>query len=132
MTVFAFPKASRMGLAWSSWASSSPWPWARPALEERETLARRTSFLPPAVWWEAPATVARYWMTFLVFSVLPAPDSPLQEEEEGEQGCGVEDKGNKMGFKLSYYCWIHHYRRKESRGVRWRIKVLKKKREKKK
>lgn len=23
------------------------------------------------------ATTARYWMTFLVFSVLPAPDSPL-------------------------------------------------------
>lgn len=27
------------------------------------------------------ATWARYWMTFLVFSVLPAPDSPLCEEE---------------------------------------------------
>lgn len=24
------------------------------------------------------ATVARYWMTFLVFSVFPAPDSPVQ------------------------------------------------------
>ena len=24
------------------------------------------------------ATWARYWMTFFVFSVLPAPDSPLQ------------------------------------------------------
>jgi hypothetical protein len=25
------------------------------------------------------AMAARYWMTFLVFSVLPAPDSPLCE-----------------------------------------------------
>ena len=24
---------------------------------------------------------AKYWMTFLVFSVLPAPDSPLQSVE---------------------------------------------------
>lgn len=27
------------------------------------------------------AMTARYWMTFLVFSVFPAPDSPLQEEQ---------------------------------------------------
>lgn len=26
------------------------------------------------------ATWARYWMTFLVFSVFPAPDSPLQKK----------------------------------------------------
>lgn len=32
------------------------------------------SFLP--LWEEA--TWARYWITFLVFSVFPAPDSPLQ------------------------------------------------------
>lgn len=25
------------------------------------------------------ATWARYWMTFFVFSVLPAPDSPLKQ-----------------------------------------------------
>lgn len=33
------------------------------------------SFLPL---WE-DATTARYWMTFLVFSVFPAPDSPLKD-----------------------------------------------------
>lgn len=33
------------------------------------------SFLP--LWEEA--TTARYWMTFLVFSVFPAPDSPLKD-----------------------------------------------------
>jgi len=27
------------------------------------------------------ATIARYWITFLVFSVLPAPDSPLLNKE---------------------------------------------------
>ena len=26
---------------------------------------------------EAEAMVAKYWITFLVFSVFPAPDSPL-------------------------------------------------------
>jgi hypothetical protein len=27
-----------------------------------------------------PATAARYWITFFVFSVLPAPDSPLSHD----------------------------------------------------
>lgn len=80
LTVFAFPNASRIGLACSSWDSSSPWAWERPAFEERDTLGRRTIFFPPLAWWEAPATWARYWMTFLVFSVFPAPDSPLEME----------------------------------------------------
>lgn len=31
--------------------------------------------------WEE-ATCARYWMTFLVFSVLPAPDSPLKDKKK--------------------------------------------------
>lgn len=39
------------------------------------------SFLP----FGDDATWARYWMTFLVFSVFPAPDSPLWREE-GEVG----------------------------------------------
>ncbi len=26
------------------------------------------------------ATYARYWITFLVFSVFPAPDSPLKKK----------------------------------------------------
>lgn len=45
------------------------------------------------------ATWARYWMTFLVFSVLPAPDSPLCEEETDRtntyhiQYIGREDGG---------------------------------------
>lgn len=34
------------------------------------------SFLP----FGDDATWARYWMTFLVFSVFPAPDSPLWRE----------------------------------------------------
>lgn len=29
------------------------------------------------------ATWARYWMTFFVFSVLPAPDSPLKNNVTG-------------------------------------------------
>ncbi len=37
--------------------------------------------------------MARYWMTFFVFSVLPAPDSPLgrgRVGREGERGRGRE------------------------------------------
>lgn len=37
-----------------------------------------TSFFP--LWEEA--TTARYWITFLVFSVFPAPDSPLGDRVE--------------------------------------------------
>ena len=60
-TVCAFPKASRIGLAFNIC-------WERLencrvlALDDMESVA---------------ATAARYWMTFLVFSVFPAPDSPL-------------------------------------------------------
>ena len=49
------------------------------------TLALTGAAEPPffgvcaALEWEWPATDAKYWITFLVFSVLPAPDSPLQK-----------------------------------------------------
>ena len=49
------------------------------------TLALTGAAGPPffgvcaALEWEWPATDAKYWITFLVFSVLPAPDSPLQK-----------------------------------------------------
>ena len=45
------------------------------------------SFLP--LWEEA--TCARYWMTFFVFSVLPAPDSPLWDKRSThKQSCSKE------------------------------------------
>ena len=61
-TVWALPKDSRMGLA------------------RRICCDRLVNCLTPDL---APgesevATAARYWMTFFVFSVLPAPDSPLR------------------------------------------------------
>ena len=44
------------------------------------------SFLP--LWEEA--TCARYWMTFFVFSVLPAPDSPLWDKRrQHKQKTGI-------------------------------------------
>lgn len=54
-TVCALPNASRMGLAWSICFSRVPKVFDEPS----------------------DATAARYWMTFFVFSVFPAPDSPL-------------------------------------------------------
>ncbi len=40
-----------------------------------ETWRFDTELLPVR---DDAATYARYWMTFFVFSVLPAPDSPLE------------------------------------------------------
>ncbi len=62
-TVWAFPKASRIGLA------------LRICCERLENC-RPPDFIPGE---SEVATAARYCMTFLVFSVLPAPDSPLIE-----------------------------------------------------
>lgn len=60
-TVCALPKASRIGFA-------------------RRICSERLERLRPPDFGRGVsefATAARYWMTFLVFSVLPAPDSPL-------------------------------------------------------
>jgi hypothetical protein len=56
LTVLALPQASSTGLVWTILSSSE----ASPSLR-----------LP-----DAPM-VAKYAMTFFVFSVLPAPDSPV-------------------------------------------------------
>ena len=56
LTVLAFPHASRTGLVWT-------------ILSSREASP---SFLLPE-----EQMVAKYEMTFLVFSVFPAPDSPV-------------------------------------------------------
>lgn len=49
------------------------------------TLHSESAILTGMLWSFLPlceeATYAKYWMTFLVFSVLPAPDSPLQYNE---------------------------------------------------
>ena len=58
-TVLALPKASSTGLVCTTWSSREPF------------FSREGSFF-----WEAP-TVAKYAITFFVFSVFPAPDSPL-------------------------------------------------------
>ena len=58
-TVFALPNVSKTGLVCTTWSS-------------------RLAFLMfPSLYSLAP-TVAKYEMTFLVFSVFPAPDSPLK------------------------------------------------------
>lgn len=60
-TVLALPKASRTGLVWTTWSSREPFFLSDSSF----------SFLV-----EAP-TVAKYAITFFVFSVFPAPDSPV-------------------------------------------------------
>ena len=62
LTVWALPKASRMGLARNIC-------WDKLASCLAPDLALGVSDV---------ATAARYWMTFFVFSVFPAPDSPLE------------------------------------------------------
>lgn len=54
------------------------WLWEIPTFVLTGVLVEPDFF---GVWaalvWEWPATDAKYWITFLVFSVFPAPDSPL-------------------------------------------------------
>lgn len=59
-TVLALPNASRTGLVCTTWSSREPFFWEV-----------SSAFLV-----EAP-TVAKYAITFFVFSVFPAPDSPV-------------------------------------------------------
>jgi len=76
-TVCAFPKASRIGLA-RRICSERLERWRPP------DFARGVSEL---------ATAARYWMTFFVFSVFPAPDSPLQSvSTTGKYNCNVNSR----------------------------------------
>ena len=58
LAVLAFPKDSKIGFVWTIWSS-------------KDTFLE--AFFSPL----AP-TSAKYEITFLVFSVLPAPDSPLK------------------------------------------------------
>ena len=60
----ALPKASIAGLAATIWSSRVPPPFNAGAPSP-------PSFLAPNA-----ATTAKYWMTLLVLTVLPAPDSP--------------------------------------------------------
>ena len=55
--VLALPKASITGLVWTTWSS-------------------REAFLLPSLGADDP-TKAKYVITFFVFSVFPAPDSPV-------------------------------------------------------
>lgn len=57
------------------------WLWEIPTFVLTAELVEPDFF---GVWaalvWEWPATEAKYWITFLVFSVFPAPDSPLNTQ----------------------------------------------------
>lgn len=65
------------------------------------------------------ATWARYWMTFLVFSVLPAPDSPLcggdrqdqytPDKTEEEERMGRERGGGSGGMRESKETGLIYY-----------------------
>ena len=95
--VWAFPKASNIGFAWRIWRSRRPRrPFALrcdplPDIDGEKVWLRGLEMLleNPAVdidreWdgvgggWTSVAMDARYWITFLVLSVFPAPDSPLR------------------------------------------------------
>lgn len=86
--VWAFPNASKIGLACRICRSrrpNSPCPEVNAArsISDASFPLKLDDRGSPEVGAdvedgiEAVAIAARYWMTFLVFSVLPAPDSPL-------------------------------------------------------
>lgn len=67
-----FTGVKQLGVKWDEWDKQ----WGL-KVQMQVSAGRLTwSFL---VLWEE-AMWARYWMTFFVFSVLPAPDSPLQRQ----------------------------------------------------
>lgn len=93
LTVLALPKASSRGLAEMIWSSSVPWNdtssfikitvafvlffvWCRGIT----CIFPECSFLSPP----DTAIVAKYWMTRLVLTVFPAPDSPLRWQKYRE------------------------------------------------
>lgn len=73
--VCAFPKDSRMGLACKIWRSR--WPSFFPMDESKFWAAAESWSKEADVGRGSAAMAARNWMTFFVFSVFPAPDSPL-------------------------------------------------------
>ena len=91
LVVAALPKVSRIGFAFNNCCSSSPAcdaavVSATPIVVRREfaaAVADGLFALPEA------ATVARYWITFFVFSVLPAPDSPVHRMAWSSLSCSM-------------------------------------------
>lgn len=83
---------------------SSPRPICQVAARGQELplTVMLVSFLP--LWEEA--TMARYWMTFLVFSVFPAPDSPLKDTRavthRNSNTLGADGIASWVLFILSY------------------------------
>lgn len=63
--------------------STAPEAWGELGMGSSLTVTL-VSFLPLC----DEATTARYWMTFLVFSVLPAPDSPLRGKKITQRKVG--------------------------------------------
>lgn len=91
LIVWAFPKASKMGFACRICCSSNPRDGSAGddrsltflplKLDERGRPvdgACERDFEDEEDGMVDAAMEARYWITFLVFSVLPAPDSPLR------------------------------------------------------
>lgn len=87
-TVLALPNASNTGLVWTTWSSNEPYDnqttldyYCSKTQQIIRFQREHTFFLtPPAAsssFLVLAPTVAKYAITFLVFSVFPAPDSPL-------------------------------------------------------
>lgn len=85
-TVCAFPKASKIGLALRiCWDKLENWRAPNRARGDSEV-----------------ATAARYWMTFFVFSVFPAPDSPLYRyQQDNRSGGSITHVTNMLWFSPS-------------------------------
>ena len=94
LMVFALPKASRAGLHWMIWSSRDPWRETPISViiafmmmlcnvyhTQYSTCFSFTTFLSLVSFFAPPAaTLAKYWMTLFVFTVFPAPDSPLTKK----------------------------------------------------
>lgn len=78
-----------------SWGVASPcplfgsgdegWPWRPSKPPSLRTFILESFFLARS---PVAAIVAKYWMTLLVFTVFPAPDSPLSEPRKKTKEAG--------------------------------------------
>ena len=95
LTVLALPKASSRGLALMIWSSRVPCRETQeqcshvgllehPFRHDSDMPIRPTCNLPGSSFFFSPVTaiVAKYWMTRFVFTVFPAPDSPLSNKNQ--------------------------------------------------
>ena len=118
LTVLALPKASSRGLALMIWSSRVPCRETQeqcshvgllehPFRHDSDMPIRPTCNLPGSSFFFSPVTaiVAKYWMTRFVFTVFPAPDSPLSNKNQVSRGPKASSYSSRVNKASSLLTW---------------------------